>query len=294
MKGKKIIKSSELVLQPDGRIYHLNLFPNEIADDIILVGDPGRVDMIAKHFTDIEVNRQNREIHTITGYYKGKRVTVLSTGMGTDNLDIVINELDALANIDLQNRVKKDTHRSLNLIRLGTSGALQADIPLNAFIASEYAIGLDGLLYFYAQHTKYIDTEMTARFIQYFDYSDSLPRPYAIQSSDSLLSKFQDGFVHGITLTAPGFYGPQGRELRLAVTYPEFYENIPSFNFKKHRIANFEMETSALYGLGRMLGHKTLTVCVAIANRFKKEFNDSYHDAVEKLIVEVLERVSSK
>jgi uridine phosphorylase len=291
MKGKKIIKSSELVLQPDGRIYHLDLFPDEIADDIILVGDPGRVDLIARHFSNIEVNRQNREIHTITGYYKGKRCTVLSTGMGTDNLDIVINELDALANIDLQNRHAKDAHRSLNLIRLGTSGALQADIPLNAFIASEYAIGLDGLLYFYAAHKEFINREMTQEFIRYFNYSADLPRPYAVQSSVSLLEKFQDGFVHGITLTAPGFYGPQGRELRLEVTHPEFYNNIPKFDFQQHRIANFEMETSALYGLGKMLGHKTLTVCVAIANRFKKEFNDSYHDAVEKLIIEVLERI---
>ena len=291
MINKKIIKSSELVLQPDGRIYHLNLYPNEIADDIILVGDPGRVGIIAEHFSNIEVDTQNREIRTITGYYKGKRITVLSTGMGPDNLDIAINELDALANIDLKNRIAKEEHRSLNLIRLGTSGALQADIPLNAFIVSEYAIGLDGLLYFYKDYKGVIDASMTDDFRSYFDYPQNLPQPYAVSASQNLLEKFQDGFVHGITLTAPGFYGPQGRELRLEVNYPEFFENIPNFKYEEHRIANFEMETSALYGLGKMLGHNTLTVCVAIANRFKKEFNDTYHEAVEKLIVEVLDRI---
>ncbi len=291
MNEKKIIKSSELVLQSDGRVYHLNLFPEELADTVILVGDPGRVNIISKHLNDIEVDTQNREIHTVTGYYKGKRLSILSTGMGTDNLDIVVNELDALANIDLRKRQIKPNHRRLNLIRLGTSGALQADIPLNAFIASEYAIGLDGLLYFYRQHKDLVDFDMTNHFIRYFDYATELPKPYAVASSSSLLAKFQDGFVHGITLTAPGFYGPQGRELRLEVSYPDFYAKIPDFSYQNHRIANFEMETSALYGLGRMLGHNTLTVCVAIANRFKKEFNDSYHEAVERLIVEVLERV---
>ncbi len=291
MNEKKIIKSSELVLQSDGRVYHLNLFPEELADTVILVGDPGRVNIISKHLNDIEVDTQNREIHTVTGYYKGKRLSILSTGMGTDNLDIVVNELDALVNIDLRKRQIKPNHRRLNLIRLGTSGALQADIPLNAFIASEYAIGLDGLLYFYRQHKDLVDFDMTNHFIRYFDYATELPKPYAVASSSSLLAKFQDGFVHGITLTAPGFYGPQGRELRLEVSYPDFYAKIPDFSYQNHRIANFEMETSALYGLGRMLGHNTLTVCVAIANRFKKEFNDSYHEAVERLIVEVLERV---
>ncbi len=291
MIDKKIIKSSELVLQPDGRIYHLNLYPHEIANDIVLVGDPGRVEVIAKHFSEIEIDRQNREIRTITGYYKKKRITVLSTGMGPDNLDIAINELDALVNIDLKNRVAKDEHKTLNLIRLGTSGALQPDIDLNAFIVSEYAIGLDGLLYFYKDYRGVIDPAMTDSFIKYFDYPQDLPNPYAVSASQNLLNKFQDGFVHGITLTAPGFYGPQGRELRLDVNYPSFFENIPNFKYKNNRIANFEMETSALYGLGSMLGHNTLTVCVAIANRFKKEFNDTYHEAVEELIVKVLDRI---
>jgi len=190
-----------------------------------------------------------------------------------------------------EKRVAKDEHRKLNLIRLGTSGALQADIPLNAFIVSEYAIGLDGLLYYYKKHKEVMDMAMTDSFIKYFEYPQNLPHPYAVSSSKVLLDKFQEGFVRGITLTAPGFYGPQGRELRLDVNYPEFFKNIPNFKYQEYRIANFEMETSALYGLGAMLGHNTLTVCVAIANRFKKEFNDSYHQAVENLIVEVLERI---
>ncbi|RLD61172.1 MAG: phosphorylase, partial [Bacteroidetes bacterium] len=261
------IKNSELILHPDGEIYHLKLKPENLANTIILVGDPGRVEVVSSFFDTIEYVGQNREICTHTGTLNNKRLTVMSTGMGTDNIDIVMNELDALVNIDLQERKPKEKHTSLDIIRLGTSGALQPDIPLNSFVMSDYGLGIDGLLNFYKVKDGVIDQKLTDAFIKQMNWPDSFAKPYAIHASEKLTQKMGDGFVHGITATAPGFYGPQGRVLRLGLSYPDINENLHKFNFENNRIVNFEMETSALYGLGKMLGHETLTVCVAIANR---------------------------
>jgi len=286
------IKNSELILHPDGRIYHLNLKPEDLADTIILVGDPGRVEVVSSFFDTIEYKGQNREICTHTGTLNRKRLTVLSTGMGTDNIDIVINELDALVNIDLKERKPKDTHTSLDIIRLGTSGALQPDIPLNSFVMSDYGLGIDGLLNFYQAKDEVIDQKLTDAFIDQMNWPDSFAKPYAVRSSKKLKQKMGDGFVHGITATAPGFYGPQGRVLRLSLSYPDINENLHKFNFENIKIVNFEMETSALYGLGKMLGHETLTICVAIANRFNHEINKNYKTAIIELIQLVLNKIS--
>ncbi len=287
------IPASQLILNDEGAIYHLNLHPDQIADDIILVGDPGRVDMIASFFDKIEVKRQNRELVSRTGYFNGKRITVLSTGMGTDNLDIVMNELDALANIDLTTRMPKDTHRTLNLIRLGTSGALQADIPVeDSYVASRYAIGLDGLLYFYEGNKTVNQIDMRDAFIEQMDYPADLPKPYVVECSTELYNRLGCGYFQGITATSPGFYGPQGRTLRMQLAYPENNRKIESFHYKGWRVCNFEMESSALYGLGKMMGHNCLTICVVIANRVSEKFCNDYHPYVKKLVMNTLERIS--
>jgi uridine phosphorylase len=286
------IPDSQLVLHTDGSIYHLRLFPEQIADNIILVGDPNRVQTISKYFDTIEVRVANREIITHTGSYKGKRLTVLSTGMGTDNIDIVVNELDALANINLKTREIHPVHKSLNLIRLGTSGALQADIPVgNSFVVSEYAMGLDGLLHFYANSAEVIEKDLTDAFVKHMDWSQLLPGPYAVKASAKLLKKLGDGFYHGVTATSPGFYGPQGRALRLGLADKEMNRKIESFSFDGHRISNFEMESSALYGLSRMLGHEALTICAIIANRVTEKFAGDYHNDITKMVKITLERL---
>jgi len=286
------IKNSELILHPDGRIYHLNLKSDDLADTIILVGDPGRVEVVSSFFDTIEYKGQNREICTHTGTLNKKRLTVLSTGMGTDNIDIVVNELDALVNIDLKERKPKNTHTSLDIIRLGTSGALQPDIPLNSFVMSDYGLGIDGLLNFYQAKDEVIDQKLTDAFIDQMNWPNSFAKPYAVRSSKKLQQKMGNGFVHGITATAPGFYGPQGRVLRLGLSYPDINENLHKFNFENNKIVNFEMETSALYGLGKMLGHETLTICVAIANRFNHKINKDYKSAIVELIKLVLNQIS--
>lgn len=287
------IPASQLVLNNEGAIYHLNLHPDQIADDIILVGDPGRVEMISSLFDTIEVKRQNRELFTRTGTYKGKRITVISTGMGTDNIDIVINELDALANIDLKTRMPKEEHRSLNLIRLGTCGALQADIEVeDSYVATTHAIGLDGLIYFYEKNKEVNETAIRDAFIQHMDYPKDLPLPYVVEGSKTLLERLGKGYFHGFTATAPGFYGPQGRTLRMHLAYPESNRKIENFEYNGQRICNFEMESSALYGLGKMMGHNCLTICVVIANRVAEKFAIDYHPYVKKLVVNTLERLS--
>ncbi len=286
------IPDSQLVLHTDGSVYHLRLFPDQIGDNIILVGDPNRVKLISKYFDSIEVEVSNREIVTHTGTYKGKRITALSTGMGTDNIDIVVNELDALANINLKTREINPTHKSLNLIRLGTSGALQPDIPVGeSYVVSEYALGLDGLLHFYANSSKVIEHEMTDAFVKYMNWSPLLPGPYAVKSSEKLLAKLGEGFYHGVTATSPGFYGPQGRVLRLGLVDEKMNKKIESFEFNGHRISNFEMESSALYGLSRMLGHEALTICLIIANRVTEQFVGDYHGFMDKLIKTTLDRL---
>lgn len=289
------IPASQLVLNNEGTVYHLALHPEELADDVILVGDPGRADTIASRFEKIEVKRQNRELWSRTGYYNGKRITVLSTGMGTDNLDIVMNELDTLANIDLKTRMPKEQHRTLNLIRLGTSGALQADIPVeDSYVATRYAIGLDGLLYFYKGNETVNEIAMRDAFIEQMDYPKDLPMPYVVEGSQELLDKLGQGYFHGLTATAPGFYGPQGRTLRMQLAYPENNHKIEAFRYQDWRVCNFEMESSALYGLGKMMGHRCLTICAVIANRVSEKFCTDYHPYIDKLITNTLDRLSDR
>ena len=289
------IPESQLVLNSEGAVYHLNLHPDQLADDVLLVGDPGRVELIASFFDKIEVKRQNRELVTRTGYYNGKRITVMSTGMGTDNLDIVMNELDALANIDLKTRMPKEGHRYLNLIRIGTCGALQPEIEVeDSYVATRYAIGLDGLLYFYGKNEEVNNVAMRDAFIKQMDYPKDLPLPYVVEGSKELFDRLAQGYYQGLTATAPGFYGPQGRTLRMNLAYPEHNRKIESFNYQGWRVCNFEMESSALYGLGKMMGHNCLTICVAIANRVTEKFASDYHPYVKKLVINTLERLSSK
>ncbi len=284
------IEASELVLNADNTVYHLHVRSENIADTIILVGDPGRVKAISKNFDSVDFTAANREITTHTGTIGGKRLTVLSTGMGTDNLDIVINELDAAANIDLDKREIKNSHRKLNLIRLGTSGALQADIEPGTMVASSHGIGLDGLLYFYKQQEAVNEKELAEAFVKHTSWNEKLPGIYAVKASQTLLNQYAGDLIQGITLTAPGFYGPQGRELRLKLAYPEVNRLVENFHFGSSRITNFEMETSALYGLGKMLGHETLTICTIVANRVAKKFAGDYHKDVENMITHFLER----
>ncbi len=287
------IKKSHLVLNSSGSIYHLNLQPGDIADTIMLVGDPGRVKIIAAFFDTIELEKHNREINTITGTYKGKRLSVISTGMGTDNIEIVVNELDALVNVDLKTRYFKENKTRLNLIRIGTSGALQPNIPVvNSYVVSEYGLGIDGLAYFYKKGPETIDAELTSGFINKLNWDTDLPKPYGIRASDYLLKKVGFGWRKGITLTAPGFYAPQGRELRLEVKDNTIIDRARLYKYKGIDITNFEMETSALYVLSAMLGHNALTVCDIIANRINKEFNPNYKDSMRALIAEVIDRIA--
>jgi len=286
------IKPSEMPLQPDGRVFHLNLQPDEIADDIILVGDPSRVPIISAKFDSVEIKRQNREIFTHTGWYKNKRMSVLSTGMGVGNLDIIINELDALVNIDLQKRIPKQIHKSLRLIRLGTCGSLQPDITVNTCVASAYSVGLDGLLHYYEHDFTLSDNEIVTKFMTKTAWNSHLPRPYAIAASNILLKKIAFDMQKGITLTALGFYAPQCRSLRLPLGMPNFAEKLASVQSKGLFFTNMEMESSALYCLSKLSGHQALTICVVIANRPNKTFSKAYHTAMDKLISLVLDRLA--
>jgi len=288
----RTIEESELIINPDGSIYHLHITPDQLADDIIVVGDPGRVEEISKFFDNIEHKVSNREFVTHTGTYKGKRLTVLATGIGTDNIDIVMNELDALVNIDLKTRQVKPEHHSLNIVRLGTSGALQEFIPVDSFVFSSYGLGLDGLLNFYKDRDSVIDKEMTDEFYKFAKWNKDLTKPYIVKASESLEEKISAGMYKGITATAPGFYGPQGRVLRLELQNPDMNSSLESFKYNNQSITNFEMETSALYGLGKMLGHQTATVCAIIANRYNKTYSEDYKETVKKLIKILIDRLS--
>ena len=284
---------TELILTPENRVYHINLKAEDIADDVIVVGDQHRVAQISAHFSKIEFKTEHREFVTHTGIYKGKRITVLSTGIGPDNIDIVLNELDAAVNINLQTRTLNPTHRSLNIIRLGTSGALQADIPVNGLVVSSHGLGLDGLLNFYQNWQSINEDDISNTFIKHTNWLPNLPYPYCVAASPQLLAKFKHGNYVGITATAPGFYGPQGREIRLKAAMQNLNESLTSFKLNEQRITNFEMETSALYGLGKLLGHNCLTVCVIIANRVRKEFTNDYKKSVEVLIENCLHTLSN-
>lgn len=283
------IPASELPQQKDGAIYHLNLHSNELADNIVLVGDPGRVAMISSLFDTMEVQKQNRELITHTGTYKGKRISVISTGMGTDNIDIVLNELDAVANIDLATREVKAEHRALNMVRIGTSGALQSDIECGSFVASAYGFGIDGVLQFY-DYGDVNDEAFVNAFIQHTGWNERLPHPYCTPASQELLNRIAFDMRQGVTVSAPGFFGPQGRQVRAQLKYPELNRKIESFNMNGRVITNMEMECSAIYGLGNVLGHNPLTVCLIIANRVTGKFLDSYHDRMLELCTTVLDR----
>lgn len=284
---------TELILTGDKRVYHINLLAENIADDVIVVGDQHRVAQISRLFSNIEFKTEHREFVTHTGTFNGKRVTVLSTGIGTDNIDIVLNELDAAVNINPHTRTLNPQLRSLNIVRLGTSGALQGEIPVNGIVVSSHGLGLDGLLNFYDNWRSVNEDSISEAFIRHTGWLPNLPYPYCVKGSGALLEKFKEGTHIGITATAPGFYGPQGREIRLKAAQAGLNEMLTAFELNGHRITNFEMETSALYGLGKMLGHNCLTACVIIANRVRKEFTSDYKKSVEILIEQSLQRLTA-
>lgn len=286
------IAESEMILNERGAIYHLNLKPDEIGSTVFLVGDPGRVKEVSKHFDKIEYKGEYREFITHTGTIGKKRLTVLSTGIGTDNVDIALNELDALVNIDLSTREIKPTYTSLNLIRIGTSGALQPEIPVDSFIASTHGLGIDNLLNFYRLEQNDEEKQLLHSFVTGTQMHSQIGYPYIAGASASLIKHFVKDFFQGITVTCPGFYGPQGRVLRLGISNPELINRLTQFRFGQHRITNFEMETSAIYGLGRLLGHNCLSLNAVITNRLRKDFSKDSKAAVENLIVKVLEIVS--
>ena len=283
------IKDTELIITKDNKIYHLNIDKNQIAKNIILVGDQDRVFQISKYFDEISEKVQHREFVTHTGVYKGKKITALSTGIGCDNIDIVVNELDALVNIDFENRTINSEKTQLNLIRLGTSGSLQENIKIDSFLMSKYALGFDGLAHFH-ENKKCIDKNITKSFITHSNWPSQLSEPYIIKASESLLKRF-NGITEGITATASGFYAPQGREIRLKLAIPNMHHTLNTFEFNGNKITNFEMESSALYYLGQSLGHNTLSICAIIGNRINQTQSSDYKKIVEKLIVKVLDKI---
>lgn len=285
---------SELIINPDGSIFHLHVRPEQLADRVILVGDPGRVPLVASHFETRECDIQSREFHTITGTRKDKRITVVSTGIGCDNIDIVLNELDALANIDFGTRRENPVLRSLQLVRIGTCGGLQPDTPLGSFVCSEISIGFDGLLNFYGGRDAVCDLGLEQAFLTHMEWSGStgISHPYAIHADRELVERIAgEDMIRGITISAPGFFGPQGRELRIPLADPQQNAKIESFSYDGRRITNFEMESSAVAGLSRLLGHHATTVCMVIANRRAKEANANYKNNINTLIETVLERL---
>lgn len=294
MNTKKKYPESELIINADGSIFHLHVKPEQLADKVILVGDPGRVKLVASHFDNIECEVMNREFHTITGTYKGKRITAQSTGIGCDNIDIVMNELDALANIDFKTRTTKEKQTSLELVRIGTCGGLQPYTPVGTFVASEKSIGLDGLLNFYAGRNEVCDLAFEQAFLDFMEWEGNVcaAHPYVIDANKELIERIaKDDMVRGVTIAANGFYGPQGRELRIPLADPLQNRKIENFEYKGYRITNFEMESSALAGLSRLMGHKAMTVCMVVANRLAKDVNTTYKNNIEELIKLVLERI---
>ena len=282
---------SELSINEDGSIFHLHLKPHELADKVILVGDPGRVALVASHFDGVECEVNNREFRTITGNFKNKRITIVSTGIGCDNIDIVLNELDALANIDFETRKEKTILRQLTLVRIGTCGGLQKNTPIGTFIASKKSIGFDGLLNYYAKREE-LDITFENEFKKQVNWNPQLGNPYVADADMKLLEQIaQDDMVRGITISCGGFFGPQGRRLRIPLADPLLNEKIVKFEYNGDRITNFEMESSALAGLAQHLGHKALTCCMVIANRRQKEANSGYKNTIDGLIKKVLERI---
>lgn len=289
-----MIESSELIINPDGSIFHLHLKPGQIADTIIMVGDPGRVAMIANYLNNIECTAKNREFISATGWYNGKHISVVSTGIGTDNIDIVVNELDALVNIDFTTREIKEDKKSLQIIRIGTSGSLQPAIPVNTFVISQKSIGFDGMFNFYAGRNSVADLDFESCFTRYMEWNELLARPYIINCSEKLLNKLSGpDTIIGINISAPGFYGPQGRVIRLPVIDSQINEKIEKFRYQGQMITNYEMESSAIYGLSRLLGHEAITICTIIANRVNRTANESYEDTMKSLVELVLDRITA-
>ena len=288
----KFFAESELIINGDGSIFHLHVKPEQLADKVILVGDPGRVSLVASHFDNQECDIESREFHTITGTYRGKRISVVSTGIGCDNIDIVLNELDALANIDFKTRTEKEQLRKLTLVRIGTCGGLQEYTPVGTFIASEKSIGFDGLLNFYSGRNDVCDLPFEEAFKQHMQWNPQLCAPYVIDADKETLERIAgDEMVRGVTIACGGFFGPQGRELRIPLADPKQNEKVESFEYNGHRITNFEMESSALAGLARLMGHKAVTCCMVIANRRAKNVNANYKNSIDELIKLVLKRI---
>lgn len=290
--NSRVIPPSELIINSDGSIFHLHIRPEQLADKVFLVGDPARVDLVAKRFDSIECNITSREFHTITGTYRGKRISVVSHGIGTDNIDIVLNELDALANIDFETRQVKSEHRQLTLVRVGTSGGLQDISPIGTYVAASSAIGFDGVLYFYGDSKRVRDLEFEAELRKQLDWQIDGLVPYVVPADASLLEQIcSNDIVRGNTIAANGFYGPQGRSLRLGLQDPELNKKIQAFNFRGRIITNYEMESSSLAGLAALMGHRALTVCCIIAGRKAEKMNTDYKGSIEGLIDLVLERI---
>ena len=283
---------SELIINEDGSVFHLHLRPEQLAQKIILVGDPGRVATVAAHFDTVECDISSREFHSITGTYNGKRITVLSTGIGCDNIDIVVNELDALANIDFATRTEKPEFTQLEMVRIGTCGGLQPHTPVGTYVCSRKSIGFDGLLNYYAGRNEVCDLDFERAFTHHMQWNPQKGAPYVIDNDADLLARINQGdMVDGVTIAAGGFFGPQGRKLRIPLEDPDQNDKIMAFEYDGHLITNFEMEGSALAGLTRLLGHKAMTVCMVIANRRAKEANTAYKNSIDDLIVKVLERI---
>lgn len=277
-------KKTELITNRDGSIFHLNLLPGDIAEKIIIVGDPGRVDMLSSLLTDIRVKKENREFRTVTGFAGGTEISIISSGIGTDNVDILINELDALVNIDLVTGEPKPEPVSLTIVRIGTSGGLREDVPAGSCVLTETAVGFDGLIHFYEGYDWLLDNILSSVMAEYLEWPDTLAFPYAVNASRELVERFSgEKFVKGITISAPGFYGPQGRKLRIETFDSEINGKLAEFSFRGRKICNYEMESSAIYGLSGLLGHKAITVCLVIGNRVTGEFINDYKPAIMKL-----------
>ena len=292
MMDKRTIPSSELIINGDGSVFHLHLRPEQLADRVFLVGDPARVDMVASRFESIECNVSSREFHTITGTYHGKRISVVSHGIGTDNIDIVLNELDALANIDFETRQEKENFRQLTLVRVGTSGGLQDETPIGTYVAAEHSVGFDGVIYFYAGTERIRNKAFEEALLKQLDWKVEGLRPYVVPASPELIQQIcQDDILRGNTIAANGFYGPQGRQLRLPLQDPELNKKIQAFAFEGRRLTNYEMESASLAGLAALMGHRAMTVCCIIAGRKAQNMNTDYTGSIEGLIDLVLDRI---
>ena len=285
-------KKTELITNKDGSIFHLNLLPGDISDKIIIVGDPGRVDMLSSLMQDIRVKKENREFHTVTGTFENSEITVISSGIGTDNIDILVNELDALVNIDLNTGIAKEEPVSLTFLRLGTSGGLRSDIPAGSYVLTETAIGFDGLLHFYEGYDWILDHGLSDALVEYLEWPDALSYPYSVNANKELMELFEkESFKKGITISAPGFYAPQGRRLRLETFDNDINNKLSEFSYRGRTISNYEMESSAIYALSALLGHKALTICLVIGNRVTGEFIQDYKPLMSDLALKVFKLI---